>query len=103
MQVFHLERGWKGMDELSIWRVGRLSIVQKGQHQSNGGSMAVKNNTYTVAFLRNNMNAPCKKLASILERERHVRFGFFFNSSGEKTVYELEISLYLNVNYIREF
>ena len=65
MQVFHLERGWKGMDELSIWRVGRLSIVQKGQHQSNGGSMTVKNNTYTVAFLRNNMNAPCKRLASI--------------------------------------
>ena len=50
MQVFHLERGWKGMEELSIWQVGLLSSVQKGQDQSNGGSMTVKNNTYTVAF-----------------------------------------------------
>ena len=63
MQVF--ERGWKGMEDRSIWQVGLLSSVQKGQHQSNGGSMTVKNNTYTVAFLRNDMNAPCKRLASI--------------------------------------
>ena len=70
MQVFHLERGWKGMEDLRIWQVGLLSSVQKGQVQSNGGSMAVKNDTYTVAFLRNNVNAPCERLASILERRK---------------------------------
>ena len=47
MQVFHLEQGWKGMENLRIWQVGLLSSVQKGQVQSNGGSMAVKNDTYT--------------------------------------------------------